>query len=84
MRNINNETQVRLCFDTLSKNENSAFNFGLFFCQKSASASQVTVNEHSGLCIDISGVRSGDIVKLQKCNAGIPEQLWTFANYLST
>ena len=41
-------------------------------------------HKSSGLCIDISGVKSGDIVKLQKCNAGIPEQLWTFANYLST
>jgi hypothetical protein len=44
--------------------------------------SSTIVHIESGLCIDITDVKSGEIAKLKTCDTSKPGQLWEFKFYL--
>ena len=39
------------------------------------------VHKESGLCLDITDVKSGETAKVQKCESSKSGQLWSFQNY---
>ena len=42
------------------------------------------MHKQNGLCLDLTGLRNGDLMRLQKCDSNLPDQRWSFGNYSST
>lgn len=40
------------------------------------------VHSKTGLCLDVTGVKNGEVPKLQKCDSNTPGQIWEFKTYL--
>ena len=38
----------------------------------------------SGLCLDATGIKNGDLAKVQNCDPTVNGQKWQFGNYSTT
>ncbi|CAF0715034.1 unnamed protein product [Brachionus calyciflorus] len=43
--------------------------------------SGAVVHKSSGLCLDVTDVKNGELAKLENCNKNRPGQIWQFKNY---